>query len=177
MAETESKTPVQTEAKTPTVREEAQSPFEALRREIDRLFEDFGPVGWRMPFRRPSAFELAWPRLEGWQHTPAMDMVEKDDAFEISAELPGLDEKNVEIKLSGGNLTIKGEKKQETEERKKEYYLSERRYGSFQRTFRVPEGVDPDKIDASFKNGVLTVTLPKSPAAAPSEKQIAINAR
>lgn len=177
MAETESKTPAATETKTPAMREEGQSPFEVLRREIDRLFEDFGPVGWRMPFRRPSAFELAWPRPEGWLHTPAMDMVEKDDAFEITAELPGLDETNVEIKLANGNLTIKGEKKQETEERKQEYHLSERRYGSFQRTFRVPESVDTDKIDASFKNGVLTVTLPKSSTAKPSEKQIAINAR
>jgi HSP20 family protein len=90
--------------------------------------------------------------------------------------LPGLDEKNVEIKLSNGNLTIKGEKKEEKEEREKEYYLSERRYGSFQRTFRVPESVDNDKIDASFKLGVLAVTLPKSPAAKQSEKQISVKA-
>ena len=73
-------------------------------------------------------------------------------------------------------MTIKGEKRDEKEEKKKDYYLSERRYGSFQRTFRVPDGVDADKIDASFKKGVLTVTLPKSPAAKQSEKQISVKA-
>ena len=77
---------------------------------------------------------------------------------------------------SNGILTIKGEKKDEKEEREKEYYLSERRYGSFQRTFRVPEAVDFEKIDASFKKGVLTVTLPKSPTAKQNEKQINVKA-
>jgi HSP20 family protein len=176
MAEAGTKTPEATETKAPARREEVVSPFDTLRREVDRLFDEFRPAGWRLPFRRPSAFELTWPRLEGWQVAPAMDMVEKEEAFEITAELPGLDKKNVEIKLSNGNLTIKGEKKEEKEEREKEYYLSERRYGSFQRMFRVPEGVDTDNIDASFKNGMLTVTLPKSPAAKQSEKQISVKA-
>lgn len=176
MAEAATKTPVRTETKAPAAREEALSPPDALRREVDRIFDDFRPAGWRLPFRRPSAFELTWPRLEGWQVAPAMDMVEKEDAYEITAELPGLDEKNVEIKLANGNLVIKGEKKEEKEEREKEYYLSERRYGSFQRMFRVPEGVDTDKIDASFKKGLLTVTLPKSPTAKQNEKQINVKA-
>jgi HSP20 family protein len=176
MTETAIKTPVEPKRQAPTTREEVHSPIDALRREVDRLFEDFRPAGWRLPVRRPSAFELTWPRMEGWQLAPAMDMVDKNNVYEITAELPGLDEKNVEIKLSNGNLTIKGEKKEEKEEREKEYYLSERRYGSFQRTFRVPESVDNDKIDASFKRGVLTVTLPKSPAAKLSEKQISVKA-
>ena len=176
MAETAAKTPAETETKAPAGRQEALSPLDALRREVDRLFDDFRPAGWRLPFRRPSAFELTWPRPEGWQVVPAMDMVEKEDAFEITAELPGLDEENVEIKLASGNLTIKGQKKEEKEEREKEYYLSERRYGSFQRVFRLPDGVDTDRIDASFRNGVLTVTLPKSPAAKQSEKQISVKA-
>lgn len=174
MVDAATKTPEATETKAPARSEEVVSPLDTLRREVDRLFDDFRPAGWRLPFRRPSAFELTWPRAEGWQVAPAMDMVEKDDAFEITAELPGLDEKNVEIKLSNGNLTIKGEKKEEKEEREKEYYLSERRYGSFQRIFRVPEGVDADKIDASFRKGVLTVTLPKTPAAKQSEKHISV---
>ncbi len=72
-------------------------------------------------------------------------------------------------------MTIKGEKRDEKEEKKKDYYLSERRYGSFQRSFGVPDGVDADKITASFKNGVLTVILPKSAEAQKSEKKIAIN--
>ena len=152
------------------------APFESLRREVNRLFEDFRPAGWRLPFGRPSTFELTWPRLESWQVAPVMDLVEKPDAYEITAELPGLDEKDVSIRLSNGNLTIKGEKNEEKEEREKEYYISERRYGSFQRVFRVPEGVDADAIDATLNKGVLTVRLPKSPAAKQSEKQISVKA-
>ena len=78
------------------------------------------------------------------------------------------------MKFADGILTIKGEKREEKEERKKDYYLSERRFGSFQRSFQLPDGVDADKIEARFKNGVLTVTLPKSPEAQRKEKKIAI---
>jgi len=107
---------------------------------------------------------------------PAMDLVEKDKEYEITAELPGIDEKNVEIKLSNHTLTIKGEKREEKEEKDKDYYLSERRYGSFQRSFQVPEGVDADKIDASFTKGVLTVKLPKTAEAQKAEKKITVKA-
>jgi HSP20 family protein len=85
-----------------------------------------------------------------------------------------MDESNIDVKFADGTLTIKGEKRDEREEKKKEYCLSERRYGSFQRSFGVPDGVDADKIEANFKNGVLTVTLPKTPQAQRSEKKIAI---
>ena len=105
---------------------------------------------------------------------PAVDIAEKDKEYEITAELPGMDEKNIDVKFADGILTIKGEKTEEKEEKKKDYYLSERRFGSFQRSFQVPDGVDADKIDASFKNGVLTVILPKSAQAQKSEKKIAI---
>jgi HSP20 family protein len=101
-------------------------------------------------------------------------VVNKEKAYEITAELPGMDESNIDVKVSDGTLTIKGEKKEEKEEKEKDYYLSERRYGSFQRAFAVPDGVDTDKIDAQFKNGVLTVTLPKTAEAQKSEKKIAI---
>jgi HSP20 family protein len=87
-----------------------------------------------------------------------------------------MDEKNIEIKLSNGTLTIKGEKSEEKEEREKDYYVSERRYGSFMRSLRVPEGVDRDKIEATLKNGVLKVTLPKTAAARSSEKKISVKA-
>jgi len=83
-----------------------------------------------------------------------------------------MDEKNIEVKLVNGNLTIKGEKKEEHEEKKKDYYLSERKFGSFERSFTVPEGVDADKIEASFKKGVLTVKLPKKPEAVKPKKKI-----
>jgi len=105
---------------------------------------------------------------------PAVDIAEKKKEYEVTAELPGLDESNVEVKFADGLLTIKGDKREEKEERKKDYYLSERRFGSFQRSFQVPDGVDADKIEARFKNGVLTVTLPKSPEAQTKEKKIAI---
>ena len=105
-----------------------------------------------------------------WNIAPAVDVSEKDKEFEIMAELPGLDEKDVEVKLANGNLTIKGEKKEEKEEREKDYYLSERRYGSFVRSFPLPEGVNADKIEASFAKGVLTVKLPKT-AEAQAEKK------
>ncbi|TGT07127.1 Hsp20/alpha crystallin family protein, partial [Mesorhizobium sp. M8A.F.Ca.ET.213.01.1.1] len=99
-----------------------------------------------------------------------MDLVEKDKEYEITVELPRIDEKNVEIKLANRILTLKGEKKEEKEEKDNDYYLSERRYGSFQRSFQLPEGVDADKIDATFAKGVLTVKLPKTAEAQKAEK-------
>ena len=101
-------------------------------------------------------------------------MAETDKAYEVTAELPGMDESNIEVKLADDVLTIKGEKKEEKEEKKKDYYVSERRFGSFQRSFTVPAGVDASKIEANFKNGVLIVTLPKNAQAQKSEKKIEI---
>ena len=103
-------------------------------------------------------------------------MAEREGAYEISAELPGLDEKDVEVKLANGLLTIRGEKKEEREEKEKDYYLSERRYGAFTRSFQVPEGVDADKVEARFAKGVLTVTLPKTAEAQKQEKKIEVKA-
>ena len=157
-------------------REEAGTPFDMLRREIDRVFDDVRSGSFRWPFRRPGMdLEVAWPRPEGWQMAPAMDLVEKDGAFEITAELPGLEEKNVEVKVANNMLTIRGEKREEKEEKDKQYYLSERRYGAFQRSFRIPVGVDVDRIAASFARGVLTVTLPKGAEAQQGEKKIDIS--
>lgn len=173
MAEAATKLPV-TKSDVPAKTEE-RTPFENLRREIDRLFDDFRPFDWRLP-SRVLGFEVPRISRAEWQVAPAMDLVEKNDAYEITAELPGLDEKNVEIKLSNHTLTIKGEKSEEKEDRQKDYYLSERRYGSFQRSFQLPEGVDADKIDANFAKGVLTVKLPKTAEAKKAEKQIAVKA-
>jgi HSP20 family protein len=170
MAKPESKVPVRSEKGQRT----DWHPLENLHEEINRLFEDFGRGPLRRPLRR-GGFELE-PIREGWGAAPAVDVVEKDKAYEITAELPGMDEKNIELKVSGGILSISGEKTDEKEEKKKGYYVSERRYGSFMRSFRVPEGVDLDKIAADFKKGVLTVTLPKKPEAQRPEKKIAIKA-
>ena len=87
-----------------------------------------------------------------------------------------MDEKNIEVKFSDGVLTIKGEKEEVKEEKKKDYYLNERSFGSFQRSFRLPDGVDADKIEANFKKGVLTVTVPKSAEAQKAAKKIEIKA-
>ena len=173
MAEAATKLPV-TKSAVP-VKTEERTPFESLRREIDRLFDDFRPFDWRLP-SRVLGFEVPRISRAEWQVAPAMDLVEKDDAYEITAELPGLDEKNVEIKLSNHTLTIKGEKSEEKEDRQKDYYLSERRYGSFQRSFQLPDGVDADKIDANFAKGVLTVKLPKTAEAKKAEKKISVKA-
>ncbi len=150
-------------------------PLENLRRQVDQLFEDFHISGLRLPFRRnPFDAEPAWKRELLGHSMPAVDIAEKDKFFELSAELPGLDETNIEIKLSDGNLLIRGEKMEEIEENKKGYYLSERHYGAFERIFNLPKGIDPERIEASFSKGVLTVKMPKKPEAIKPEKVIPI---
>lgn len=151
--------------------------FESLRREIDRLFDELHFPGWYPPSH--SAFDIEVPKSgrAAWHMAPAVDLIEKETEFEITAELPGIDEKNIEIRFSDHTLTIKGEKTEEHEEMEKEFYLSERRYGSFQRSFRVPEEVNPDKIEAHFVKGVLTVKLPKSTQAQKTERKISVIAR
>ena len=104
-----------------------------------------------------------------------MDITETDNNFLITAELPGLDEKNVDLTLDDGTLTIKGEKKKETEDTQGEFCSRERPYGKFQRSFEVPAIIDQNKIDASFVKGVLTVTMPKTPEAKKEVKKIPIN--
>ena len=175
MVDTPTKLPVKTEKMpaAPTQR----TPFESLRREIDRLFDDFDGGFWRSPFRR-SVFDLvpSWGREMTWSATPAVDVTDTEKAYEITAELPGIDEKNVEVKVANGVITIKGEKQEDKEEKRKDYYLRERNFGSFERAFQVPDGVDADKIEAIFKKGVLTVTLPKTAAAQKAAKKIDIKA-
>ena len=174
MAESATKLPIKTEKReaAPALR-----PFEKLREEVDRLFDNFPSVLPRSAFHSPLFQSEPFWRTWSWGAVPAVDIAEKDNAYEVTAELPGMDEKNVEVKYSDGMLTIKGDKEEAKEEKKQDYHLSERRYGSFQRLFSVPTGVDGDKIDASFKNGVLTVTLPKSVEAARKEKRIPVSAK
>jgi len=174
MADAAAKLVVQNEEKKPSATTEFR-PFVNLRREIDRLFDDFEWGPWRLPLPR-SLFDID-PFRRGetsWGKIPAVDFVDTEKAYEVTAELPGMDEKNVEVKFANGVLTIKGEKKEEKEEKQKDYHLSERRYGSFQRSFTVPDGVDTDRIEATFKDGVLTVSLPKTAESQKKEKQIAI---
>ena len=131
------------------------NPFSHLQSQIDRLFEDF---------------TRTWPAFgSNSQLTPSMDIAETEKQIEITAELPGLEEKDVQVNVAGNVLTIKGEKKAEKEEKDKNYHIVERNYGSFSRTLNLPTGIDPDAIKASISNGVLKVTVPK-PASAQSKK-------
>jgi HSP20 family protein len=175
MGENVTKLPVsQEKASQPAL--QVWQPFEGFRREIDRLFDDFGRSFWQPSQRSLFASAPLWGREMTWSTTPAVDVVESEKAYEIKAEMPGMDEKNIEVKVANGNLTIKGEKKEEKEEKKKDYYLQERKFGSFERSFSVPEGVDMDKIEAAFKNGVLNITLPKKLEAQKPAKNIEVKA-
>jgi HSP20 family protein len=149
------------------------NPFDTLQREIDRIFDDFGR-SWGMPAPR-RRFQGRGSRggSDQWM-MPAVDVAEQDGTYEITAELPGLNENDIELSIANGVLTIRGEKSEQTEDERKDYRLSERRYGSFQRTFTLPNDADPDKITATFKNGLLTVMLPKHPGAHAQTKRIAI---
>lgn len=153
----------------------AWHPFDTLRSQIDHLFEDFNRSGFRNPLSRgfPSV-EPFWRANDLNAVMPAIDITEKDNAFEVTAELPGMEEKDIELKMVNGNMLISGNKKEETEEKKKDYYLSERRYGSFQRVFRLPDGVDAGAIEAQFSKGVLKIHLPKKADAMQPERSIPI---
>lgn len=132
-----------------------------LRDEMDRIFDRFFGE---------------WPSLEpfrnGW--TPSVDVSETQDNIVVKGEMPGMDPKDIQISLSDGLLTIKGEKKQEEEEKDENYHLLERRYGSFSRMIRLPHDVQADKVKASYKNGVLKVILPKSEEAKKKEVKIRV---
>lgn len=172
MPETATKLPVTNEKQSPQPVERGRTPFDNLRRQVDRLFDDFHPMSWRLPLTR-TLRDIDLPSFE-WPVAPAVDLTEKDGRYEIAAELPGMDEKNVEVKITNGVLTITGEKSEERQEEEKDYHLSERRFGSFQRSFRLPEGIDAEKIEASFTKGLLTVKLPKTAEAVKNEKKIEI---
>jgi len=175
MVETATKLPVKTEKKVSPISAPAPWPaFDALRREIDRLFEGMGG-GWPFASGR-SPLDLPWPRETQWRLNPAVDVAETDKQFEITAELPGMSEKDVEVTLADGSLVITGEKKEERETKESDTYLSERRYGSFMRAFALPPNVEAGKIEASFAKGVLTVRLPKSAEAPRSETKIPVKA-
>jgi HSP20 family protein len=143
------------------------NPFLTLHREMNRIFDDvfrgfdLTPLGTNRLFDR----SMGWPNIE---------VNETNNEVKVIAELPGLEEKDVQVELTNGIISIKGEKKTETEDKNRRF--SERYYGHFER--RIPvEDVDEDKVSASFKNGVLTVTMPKAPQAQSKVKRIAINGK
>jgi HSP20 family protein len=172
MPETTNKVTVKAD-KTPAS-PQARRRFEGLRREIGSLYEDF--FGGRSPSRRSFMdFGASRRAKSAFGSIPAVHFTETERAYEITSELPvGMGEKNVEVKFAEGVLTIKGEKQEEREEKKKGYSMRESSFGSFERTFQVPGDVDTDKIKASFKKGMLAVTLPKSAEARRAEKRITV---
>src|SRR3974390_3242715 len=148
--------------KAPSAEPAVPDVWRSFRSEMDRLFDRFGFPSLRRMFD----VEPAWRPISTFSFSaPAIDMSEDDKAYKISAELPGLDAKDVDVSVSGNTLVLKGEKRQEKEEKDKNYHYSERAYGSFQRAFELPASVDHDKISADVSKGVLTVTLPKTPDA------------
>ena len=144
----------------------------SFRSEMDRLFDRFAH-GFGLPSLRSMAdFEPPW--RSSIPSPPPIDISEDDKTYKISAELPGLDANDVEVSVSGGMLVLKGEKRQEQEEKNKNYYHSERAYGSFQRSFELPASVDREKIAADFSKGVLTITMPKGVDVQKQQKKIEI---
>lgn len=164
-------TPIDVKKSTPA-RTATPDPWQSFRTDMDRMFDRFGN-GFGLPYwpRWPRLFE-AEPSAN--YSVPAIDVAESDKAFTVSAELPGMEEKDVDVSVTGDLLVIKGEKRQEREEKEQNYYVSERTYGQFQRAFTLPTGIDRDKIAAAFAKGVLTVTLPKSAEAQQQQKKIEV---
>lgn len=135
---------------------------------FDDFFADFGDFFGERPFHVMKTAERPWLQ------SPNFEVSETDEEFRVKAELPGLDEKDVEVNLDRDTVTIRGEKRQEQEEKKRNYHLSEVSYGQFSRSFTLPDGVDRDKAKAQFKKGVLTLTLPKTEQAKTQRKRIEI---
>ncbi|MBN1381851.1 MAG: Hsp20/alpha crystallin family protein [Deltaproteobacteria bacterium] len=149
----------------PVTREE-EEPFFSLQREMNRLFDDF--------FRGfdDMSFGLSRDRFRAF--SPSVDIKENDKEVLIKAELPGMDEKDIDVNLFEDRLTIKGEKKEEKEDKGSDYYHMESSYGSFNRIIPLPEKVDTKKVEANFKNGVLSIKLPKTEEAKAKGKKIPI---
>ena len=142
--------------------------MDALHTEMDRLFDEMLNESWSGSlFPRSTRRELVMP---------VIDETEDDKAFHVSVELPGMDEKDVDITLADRRLTIRGEKKQDKEEKGKDYYRRERNYGAFQRIIDLPGDVDESRIEAAFKKGVLSIELPKTKEAQEKIKHIAVKA-
>ncbi len=133
----------------------------SLSRFFEEFFNDF-------PF-----FSSIAETRENW--IPSVDILEKDGNLILRAELPGMTEKDIELKIEGDTLTLKGERKMDAEDKKSNYHRVESFYGSFMRSFRLPDTVDYDKISAEYKNGVLTITLPKKPEVKPREIPVTVH--
>lgn len=137
--------------------------FAMINRQINHVFADFLGDPWSDP----------WEQI-GNRFTPQIDLSDRGGELRVTAELPGLDANDIEVAVEGNLLTLTGEKKDEHEEAKGDYYHSERSYGYFKRSVELPAGVDPNKVTARFKKGVLEIAIPKKPEAQTTRKTIAL---
>ena len=169
--------PVEIKKTAPAPQTTTPDVWHSFRAEMDRLFERFtGSFGFpsvshTFDVDPATRFEPSFSIP-----SPAIDVTEDADAYRVTAELPGLSGKDVEVVVSDDTMTIKGEKKQENEQKDRQYYVSERSYGMFQRSFMLPGAVDHDKITADFSKGVLTVMMPKTAKAKVEPKKIEVKA-
>ncbi len=148
------------------IRRENESPMMAIQNEMNRLFDNF--------FADP--FDLApfSARRLAAEFSPRVNVSETDNAVQVTAELPGMEEKDIQISLERDVLLISGEKKSESEESGKNFHRVERSYGAFQRAIPLVSEVQEEKVDATFKNGILTITLPKPASSVKAAKKISI---
>lgn len=146
--------------------------IQSLRQEIDRLFDDFGTGLWREPLSR--RMHALFPAGSEWTLRPATEFAECDGEYRMTIELPGMASDDIDIKLSDGTITIRGEKSEDKKSEKEDYLVSERHYGQFQRTLALPSGIDAARVTADFAHGVLTVTLPKTTEAKQKERKVEI---
>jgi HSP20 family protein len=146
------------------VRPEAP-PLATLRAEIDRLFDAVtrDPLG---------ALDWAFAGSREW--SPAVDVAESDSEFTVRAEIPGIDPKELDVNITGDQLVLAGEKKESSEKKGKDFYQSESRFGSFRRSIPLPQSVDPEKVEAEYANGVLTIHLKKIQATPPKRVEVKV---
>lgn len=140
----------------------AEASLVRLRREMDTLFDRF----FRDPWGGLDALSEALPAA------PRLDLAETDERVTVTLDLPGVDPKDVDISVTGGMLTVRGERKHEREDKRADYHFVERQFGAFQRSVQLPSTVDPDKVEAKFKNGVLTIEVAKHPDAKPKRIKV-----
>jgi HSP20 family protein len=150
------------------VRQE-EHPFYTIQQEMNRIFDSFFRDFDILPFG------AARDKLSGFY--PSLDVKENEKEIYIKAELPGIDENDVEVLLADNSVTIKGEKKEEKEDKGKDYYHMERSYGTFNRVVLLPQGIDTNKAEAHYKNGVLTIKLPKTEEAKAKVKKVSIKTK
>lgn len=155
------------ETEVPVRRSDALSDLHSQMNDLfDSFFDDYDNASW-LPKRMSENFSYLSPKF---------DVSETDDALEISAELPGMEADDIDVSIDGDYLTIKGEKKEEHEDKKKNFHVTERRYGSFSRTLNIPAAnLDLEKVESKFKKGVLNLKLPKTSDAKSKRRKIKVS--